>query len=351
VLTRSGWLLAAGSAVAAVAGWLFGTLELSVLAAVGATLVAVALAWVRRPLPEVVGHRRPRPARPTVGRPASIELAIQARDGRALPVLTVVDPVAGTVGARVVIGPTTGPAPQEIAYRLPTTRRGRVEVGPLSVERVDPLALARRRVEVAPRLAVTVLPHATDPDALPAGDGRDDPLDGASQRALAAVASDDLATLRPYVVGDDLRRVHWPSSAHADTLLVRRDEERWQGQTTVLVDCREGSLTAEEFEAAVSGAAGLVHALADAGDRVRLVTTGGLDSTMVDARRSEGVLFEELALVTQHRAAPHPMPAPHHPGREALVVVAGRDGDALAQAAKLAGYGSPVVWSYVRTAP
>jgi uncharacterized protein (DUF58 family) len=350
VLTRSGWLLAAGSVVAGFGGWLLGALELSVLAGVGLMLLAVALIWARRPLPEDIGERRPRPARPMAGRPASIELSLRARGGRGLPVLTVVDPVAATMGARVVIGPTSGPEVHEVGYRLPTRRRGRVEIGPLAIERVDPFGLARRRVEVAPRLTVTVLPMVSEPDALPTGGGHDDPLDGASQRALAAVASDDLATLRPYVVGDDLRRVHWPSSAHADTLLVRRDEERWQGQTTVLVDCREDSLDAEEFEAAVSGAATLVHALAVAGDRVRLICTGGLDTTMVDARRSEAVLLEELAVVTQHRGELPPIPPPQHPHREALVVLTGRGGEDLVRRGVASGYGEPVHRSYIGAA-
>jgi uncharacterized protein (DUF58 family) len=197
---------------------------------------------------------------------------------------------------------------------------------------------------------VTVLPKVSELATLPKGGGHDDPLDGASQRALAAVASDDLATLRPYVVGDDLRRVHWPSSAHADTLLVRRDEERWQGQLTVLLDGRAAVLDAEEFEAAVSAAASLVHALAGAGDRVRLVTTSGLDTTMVDARRAEGVLLEELALVDQHDGALAPIPPPMHPHREALVILTGRSGEVLARAGERGGYGEPVVWSFTGVA-
>ena len=51
-------------------------------------------------------------------------------------------------------------------------------------------------------------------------------------------SGDEFYSLRPYVVGDDLRRVHWPSTARRDELIVRQDERHWQGRTTVLLDVR-----------------------------------------------------------------------------------------------------------------
>ena len=96
------------------------------------------------------------------------------------------------------------------------------------------------------------------------GGGRHEPLPGMSHRVVATSGVEDLVTLRPYVVGDDLRRVHWPSTAHADELQVRRDEERWQGHLTVLLDAQRRCARApRRFERAVSAAAGIIHAVAE----------------------------------------------------------------------------------------
>ncbi len=65
-----------------------------------------------------------------------------------------------------------------------------------------------------------------------------DPLAGAEHPNALGRGGEDFYALRHYVVGDDLRRVHWPSTARHDELMVRQDELPWQGRATVLVDVR-----------------------------------------------------------------------------------------------------------------
>ena len=70
----------------------------------------------------------------------------------------------------------------------------------------------------------------------------------------------DLAfhALREYVPGDDLRHVHWRSSAKAGELLVRQYHETRRGHVTVLVDARPASYPRpRDFELAVSVAASI----------------------------------------------------------------------------------------------
>ncbi|MFN8017902.1 MAG: DUF58 domain-containing protein [Acidimicrobiales bacterium] len=121
-------------------------------------------------------------------------------------------------------------------------------------------------------------------------------------------------------MGDDLRRVHWPSTARVDDLVVRGAEDHHRRRATVVLDCRRSAMDPEAFELAVSRAAGLVHAVAVAGDLVRLMATDGLDTGMVDARRNEVLLLEHLAVVAQHEGAgdlPGDLPSPGaaHRGR------------------------------------
>ena len=90
------------------------------------------------------------------------------------------------------------------------------------------------------------LPRVDDVRPVPFTSGND-PLAGAAPHALGRTG-DDFYALRPYVVGDDLRRIHWPSTARHDELLVRQQEQPWQGRTTVVLDVRRAAHDAASFE-------------------------------------------------------------------------------------------------------
>jgi len=312
----------AGALAALGAGRLLGVLELFVLGAVAIALVVVSVAWVRRPLPALALHREVHPARPTRGAAARVDVVVRNRGRRPTPVLTVRDVVEGTVGARLAIAPLEAGSARQVGYRLPTLRRGALQVGPMTAELLDPFGLARRAVGGPEAQTITILPGIEPLEGRLVGAGRQEPLAGRSTRSMATSGIEDLATLRPYVVGDDLRRVHWPASARADDLLVRRDEERWQGHLTLVLDVDPAAMGAAAFEQAVSAAASIVHHVAESGDRVRLVASDGYDSGMVDARRAEGALLEHLAHLAQ---APTELALPTAPSdrRSSLVVLSG----------------------------
>lgn len=85
--------------------------------------------------------------------------------------------------------------------------------------------------------------------------------------------------VRPYRQGDDLRKVHWRSTARRDEIMVRLEERPWRGGTTVLLDHRaaahHGTGPAASLEWAISFAASVCLHLRKAGHRVRLVTEHG----------------------------------------------------------------------------
>ncbi len=61
---------------------------------------------------------------------------------------------------------------------------------------------------------------------------------GSSDAPAGYAAGDEFYTMREYVQGDDLRHVHWPSTAHRQTLMVRQQEMPWQAQAVVFCDAR-----------------------------------------------------------------------------------------------------------------
>jgi uncharacterized protein (DUF58 family) len=343
VLTRAGWAVVGGIVAGIAFGRLFGVTELYVLAAVAGAVLVLALAWVRRPPPRVVVERHLSPPTVSAGMLGRIQLSVVNQGPRRLPPLTVLDPVEGTIGASMALGPIAPGARQDAGYRLPPLRRGQLHVGPLTAEIVDPFGLARRRVATVAERAITVLPAIDPAPAPPLGGGRHEPLAGLSRRVAAASGVADLVTLRPYVVGDDLRRVHWPATAHADELQVRRDEDRWQGHVAVLLDTRTEAMAPTDFERAVSAAAGIVDAVAASGDRIRVATVAGMDSGMVDAARAGHGLLEDLALVGQERDRPLTAPMADVRRPTSLVVLTGSPDGALLGAVRDAGFVDHVV--------
>jgi hypothetical protein len=123
---------------------------------------------------------------------------------------------------------------------------------------------------------------------------------------MSTMGEDDVTT-REYRYGDDLRRVHWRSTARYGELMVRREEQPWQNRGVLLLDTRavahRGEGAGSSFEWAVSAIASIGSHLAREAFGLRLVTDVGAEvsgysvETMAGAP-FEGVLLDNLALVT-----------------------------------------------------
>jgi hypothetical protein len=113
------------------------------------------------------------------------------------------------------------------------------------------------------------------PPALGAGEG----TPGAALAHQGQGTSDVL--VRPYRAGDELRRVHWRSTARHDELMVRLEERPWRGGMTVLLDRRDeahrGRGADSSLEFAVSLAASVCKHLIGRGEPVTLVTEDGVE--------------------------------------------------------------------------
>ena len=135
---------------------------------------------------------------------------------------------------------------------LPELARGAYLIGPVTYEKIDPVGLVRRRLDAGATHELLVSPRVTDLSVFAGGLVND--LDGATSQQLTM---SDLAfhALREYVAGDDLRHVHWRSSAKAGQLLVRQYHETRRGHVTVLLDRSRTSYPRPgDFELAVSAA-------------------------------------------------------------------------------------------------
>jgi uncharacterized protein (DUF58 family) len=296
VLTRQGWLVALGAVALVVGGRVLGRSELFALGLAAAVLLVVATLLVGAARLDLEVGRAVHPLRVQVGTPTRVELTIRNRRDTTTPVLRLRDAVTGTRGADLRVAPLSRAERAIAAYRLPTDRRGLVQVGPLDVVVEDPFGVARLATTAAPEVTVIVYPRIDPIQPLPYTTGHD-PLAGARQPNSLGRTGEDFYALRPYAVGDDLRRVHWPSSARHDELLVRQNELPWQGRTTILLDVRKSAHAGESLEVAVSAAASVVAATARRHDLIRLMTTGGSDSDFAPGTDHVEAIMEHLAVV------------------------------------------------------
>ena len=119
-------------------------------------------------------------------------------------------------------------------------------------------------------------------------------------RASRRPGEDDVAP-REYRHGDDLRRVHWRSTARRGELMVRREEQPWQSRGDAAprhpARARTGATgPAGSFEQAVSAAASIGVHLCRAGLEPALRHRRGRGAAgRVRGRRFEGLLLDTLA--------------------------------------------------------
>lgn len=294
MLTGDGRALLAIAVVAGGAGRILGVPELlAVAVGLGLLLILVtALVRLRRLRLEVA--RTLQPARVSVGDDASIELLATNRSRRPTSVLRLHDRVQGTRGATLQMAPLGPGRSTRARYRLPTDRRGRVRVGPLDVVVGDPLGVAEARVHAAAVEDLVVLPPVEDVLAPPAVSGDDERAVRANRSVTSA--GGDLHSLRPYVVGDDLRRVHWRSSARHGDLLVRVDEDPRLGRTTVLLEARRAHTTTSSLDQVVSAAASIATSAHRRGDVLTVATLGGRSAVASEADDLDA-LIDELAVL------------------------------------------------------
>ncbi|WP_067806713.1 DUF58 domain-containing protein [Actinomadura formosensis] len=270
MLTPLGWGTAAVSVPLYAAGWWLGYPEPAMLALAGLAAVAGALLWTL-PKPSLDVRREIAPVRVERGEPAVAVLHV-VNGGRAVRGLSARD-AAGPADIAVDIPRLRPGGRRTVTYRLPTARRGEIPVGPLRLVRADPLRLARRVREYGAPRVLLVRPRTVRLAVLPSG--RAHHLEGpTSDRSPAGTAT--FHALREYVVGDEMRHIHWKSSARTGTLMVRRLVDASLPTTTVVLETRSGAWPEpDDFELAVDAAASAAAGAASAGFPVRILTGGG----------------------------------------------------------------------------
>ncbi len=252
------------------------------------TVARGGLRFLRRVLPHPV----------TVGDSAVVEVELSSTGtAHRLDRLDIAEQAArelsGSSGLRARVHRTRGTL--RLTYQIHPAHRGRWSIGPLQVQRMDLFGVARWAGPLGEPMRVAVRPKVTTLDM----DTRSASTDVDRAAVGTRMPAADDASLRDYRPGDDLRRVHWRTSARRSELMVRQDERSARRPVSVLLDIPEEDGVAE-WSISVAASVGL--ALMRSGHRVRLLggsatrTLAEHHATDVDGTAADALLDQTVDL-------------------------------------------------------
>lgn len=329
-LTTRGRCLIAAGAAAALCAMLVNERDLLRVAAFTMVLPVLASIVAGRAKIGLQGRREVMPSPVSIGGHCQVSLTLRGA-GRWSGRLLLEDTVPRSLGGprRAIVAQPPRQADVQLSYPLHPGERAVHWLGPLTAQVTDPLGLARHHRTLVEADRLVVRPVVLPLIGLPAGGE----CGAAGGEPVSAGSRQDAVVVRSYRQGDDLRRVHWRTTARRDELMVRVEEWAPRGGITVLLDHRasahRGSGSTASLEYAVSLAASVYVHLRQRGLQVRLVTVDGavLAGAGDGAERQTDAALDALAALRateQHDLTPLPATA----GRQEVVAILGALGPA-----------------------
>lgn len=334
-LTARGRAFVAGGLTAAACGLVLGERDLVRIGVMVALIPVITAVVVARSGQRLSLSRKVAAPTVEVGQATSVDLLL-TNVGSRTGLLLVEEQTPWALGQRprFLVGWMAPGRTRKVTYPVRAEVRGIYELGPLTVRVADPfgmLALRRSFPRTTPLVvvpAVEPLP-AIAPTGAWSGSGENRP------RPFSTGGTAD-TSVREYRLGDDLRRVHWRSTARTGELMVRREEQPWQSRCVLFVDNRSsahrGSGPESSLERAITAAASIAVHLAGLGFGVRLVSADGaeLDHAWHDTGSGPSAtrpLLEHLAALPAADVTRLSVPGVGEAGHGLFIGVLGNLGD------------------------
>lgn len=247
VVSTLGWIVVASAAVSAVLAVGLGWAEFAFIAATLVAALVIAAVFVFGRSTYRVGIEL-NPRRVVAGDRALGRLTVANSGARPLLPTRMELPV-GESQADFTIPRLAPDAETEELFAVPTARRALILAGPAISVRGDQLGLFRRVNRWTDRIELFVHPRTVRLAATARGLVRD--LEGQTTKVIT---DSDLAfhALRTYEAGDDIRNVHWRTSARTGQLMVRQYQETRRSQLLLAFDAERSHFASDdEFELGV----------------------------------------------------------------------------------------------------
>ncbi|GGB18081.1 membrane protein [Flexivirga endophytica] len=249
-------------------------------------LALLALVFARRAAPRIDVHRTVTPPTAIPDERTEVRVTFTNIDHRSSRLYLAEERIDYVLGdrPRFVVAKLEPGASREVSYVVRSHLRGRYTLGPVLLTQREPFGLTHVTGSLQRTDELLVLPRVVPLGATqPPGSGIGN--DGETPQMVALHGEDDVS-IRNYHDGDDLRKVHWPATAHRGELMVRQEDRPARRSALVLLDPREtahdGTGAASSFEWAVSAVASIVVRLDELGYRTQLVTREALHAAHAD---------------------------------------------------------------------
>ncbi|GAA1692403.1 DUF58 domain-containing protein [Fodinicola feengrottensis] len=288
------------------------------------------------------------PDRVPAGKPVKVTLTVENTSRLPTGVLLLEEQLPYALGSRprFVLDRLWSRQSARVSYQARADVRGHYQLGPLQVRVTDPFGLCALNKSFTGTERLSVIPAAKPLPAVQLTGQRQGT--GDNRGRTAAVHGEDDAATREYRIGDDLRKVHWKSTARVGALMVRREEQPWHSRASLLLDTRaighRGDGPGSSFEWSVSAVASMAVHLYGRGYTLKTVTDIG---TEVETSRhsTDGPLMDLLAgarLSHQRHFTDGVTRLRKHGGDGVLIAVLGLlDDEAAAELANLSQGGRP----------
>jgi len=249
-----------GGIAGLVAGWMLGWVEFVALG-IGCLLAIITA------IPFILGGtelevtRRLDPDRVQVGDEATSVLEVRNVGRRKSAGRLIADHI-GSTRHLIDVSPLDPDSLDEFPLALPTERRAMIQVGPAEISKGDPLGTLRRALSTSDVTHFFVHPRVVPLHSLQSGFVKD--LEGPTYDTSPA---GDVAfhTIREYAPGDDVRHIHWMSTARTGSLMIRHYVDNRRPYIGILVDNRSSSMSPDDFERAIEVAASQIVSAAKDG--------------------------------------------------------------------------------------
>lgn len=294
-MTRRGRAALALGVAAYLAGWAFGSRPLIVVS-VG-LLLAVLVAWLAvRLTGRPIELRRTTRTKPLEGEDVQVRVELELDSSLAPASVTLVERFA-KLGERRTALHREG-RHLWARYVIPSPPRGRYALEAAVAVVEDPFGLDRVELPLPRQEALVVYPRLVELDRLftetgsHAREGR--------RLLLQRPSGFDLHSVRDYVEGDSLRKVHWPTTARRGHLMVKELEDSPRDELAVVLDASRDAVVGESFDVQVRAVGSILQAYARRGRRAALVV--GSARTEVQRVHGEGDWRRALELLAAAEA-------------------------------------------------
>ena len=178
----------------------------------------------------------------------------------------------------------------ELPASIEPTRRGRFELGPLTVRTAGPLGLAGRQATLAVVQDVKVYPALKGRDEVALRLRRGRLLQSGIRSSAIRGGGSDFDALREYLPDDEFRRINWRATARSTTAITNQFREEKNQQLILLLDASRAMAGQVEgvsrLEHALDAAVAVAELGSRIGDHVGVVAFGQAVHAQLDPRGS-----------------------------------------------------------------